>query len=123
MSCIRKFRSSIFYQPHFFCFFIGTSSCLYIFILYFIKLPFCSCRTTTYLRGSYKRFNPLCCDVHEWFGISPRFSSFYRWGWNYFDGLYKYFCFTNNYYSRYIMVRAYLDYKTKSDYRARFNKY
>ncbi|QHO38624.1 NAD(P)H-quinone oxidoreductase subunit 6 [Arachis hypogaea] len=30
MSCIRKFRSSIFYQPHFFCFFIGTSSCLYI---------------------------------------------------------------------------------------------
>nr|KYP66314.1 hypothetical protein KK1_012602 [Cajanus cajan] len=38
-------------------------------------------------------------------------------------GLYKYFCFINNYYSRYIMARNYFDYKTKSDYRARFDKY
>ncbi|WVZ26779.1 hypothetical protein V8G54_000045 (mitochondrion) [Vigna mungo] len=40
-----------------------------------------------------------------------------------FDGLYQYLSFTNNYYSRYIMARNYLDDKTQSDFRARFDKY
>ena len=52
-SYIRKSRGSITYQPHFFCFFVGTGSCLYIFIIYFSKFAFCSCIPATYLRGSY----------------------------------------------------------------------
>ena len=109
-------------NPIYSAFFIGAGSCLYILILYSIKLLFCSYCTTPYLRGSYKCFNHICCDVHEWFRILQRFSSLDRWGWGYFAGLYKYFCFTNDYYYRYVMVRNYLDYKIKPDYRARFDK-
>lgn len=75
-----------------------------------------------YLRGSYKCFNHICCDVHEGFRIFQRFESLDRWEWSYFSGLYKYFCFTNDYYCRYVMVWDYLDYKIKPDSRARFNK-
>nr|VDD65595.1 unnamed protein product [Brassica oleracea] len=32
------------------------------------------------------------------------------------------FFFINFYYSRYVMVRGYLDYKIKPDFRTRFNK-
>ncbi|CAL9015816.1 unnamed protein product, partial [Prunus brigantina] len=61
----RRYGSGIIYQPHLFCLFIGTGSCLYILILYSIKLLFCSCCTTPYLRGSYKCFNCIFCDVYE----------------------------------------------------------
>nr|WEG23319.1 NADH-plastoquinone oxidoreductase subunit 6 [Rhododendron przewalskii subsp. przewalskii]WEG23329.1 NADH-plastoquinone oxidoreductase subunit 6 [Rhododendron przewalskii subsp. przewalskii] len=94
----------------------------YILILYSIELPFCSCCADPYLCRSSKCFNHICCDVHEWFRILQRFLSLDRWRWNYFAGLYKYFCFTNYYYSRYVMVRDYLGYKIQPDSRARFDK-
>nr|AVY52576.1 NdhG [Chimaphila japonica] len=41
----------------------------YILILYFIELPFCSRCATSYLCRSSECFNPICCDVREWFRI------------------------------------------------------
>lgn len=121
-SYIRGSGSSITCQSHLFCLFVGIGFCLYIVILYSIELPFCSCCAATYLRRSHKCFNHFCCDVHKWFRIFQRFPSLDRGRWGNFCGLYKYFCFTNYYYSRYVMVRDYLDYKSKPDYRARSDK-
>ena len=59
-SYIRRSRSGITYQSDLFCLFIGIGFCLYIIILYSIKLSFCSCCTAPYLRGSYKCFNHIC---------------------------------------------------------------
>nr|YP_009561665.1 NADH-plastoquinone oxidoreductase subunit 6 [Commiphora gileadensis]QAT19753.1 NADH-plastoquinone oxidoreductase subunit 6 [Commiphora gileadensis] len=91
----RRSGSGITYQPNLFCLFIGIGSCLYILILYSIKFPFCSCCTASYLRGSCKCFNHICCNVHEWFRLLQRFSvsSLDYWGWGYFPSLYKYFFF------------------------------
>ncbi|KAL8532508.1 hypothetical protein ACS0TY_008922 [Phlomoides rotata] len=49
-------------------------------------------------------------------------SSLDRWGWSYFNSLYKSFYFTNYYYSRYVLVWDHLDYKIKSDSKTRFDK-
>nr|ANP95951.1 NADH-plastoquinone oxidoreductase subunit 6 [Pyrola rotundifolia] len=46
---------------------------LYILILYSIELPFCSCCAASNLCRSSKCFNPICCNVHEWFRILQRF--------------------------------------------------
>ena len=102
-------------NPIFSAFFIRISSCLYILILYFIKLLFCSCDASPYLCGSYKYFNFICCNVHEWFRILQRFQSLDCWEWSYFSNLYKSFCFTNYYYFKYNMLWDYLDYKSKPD--------
>nr|pir hypothetical protein 138 - common tobacco chloroplast [Nicotiana tabacum]prf//1211235CT ORF 138 [Nicotiana tabacum] len=91
-------------------------------LFYILSNSYFVAAASTYLRRSYKCFNHFCCDVHEWFRILQRFSSLDRRRWNYFDGLYKSFYFTNYYYFRYVMVRDYLDYKIKPDYRARFYK-
>lgn len=48
-------------------------------ILYYVKLLFCICCRTSYSRGSYKCFNRICCDVHEWFIILQRFESLDHW--------------------------------------------
>ena len=121
-SYIRGSGSGITYQSNLFCLFIGIGSCLYILILYSIELPFCSCCAAPYLRGSHKCLNHICCDVHEWFRILQWFPSLDCWRWSHFTALYKYFCFTNYYYPRHVMVRGYLDYKIKPDYRAGLDK-
>ena len=121
-SYIRRYRSRITYQHNLFYLFVGTGSCLYILILYFIKFPFGSCRIATYLRGSYKCFNHICCDVYEWFRILQRFEFLDCWGWGYFADLYHSFLFINGYYFRYVMVWDYLNYQIKPDYRAGFDK-
>ncbi|CAI0404772.1 unnamed protein product, partial [Linum tenue] len=113
-SYIRRSRSGITYQPNLFCLFFGIGSCLYILILYFIKLSLCSCCTTPYLCGSYKCFNSICCDVHEWFRIFQRLEPLDCWGRDYFLNLYKYFYFANYYYFGYVL--------NKPDSRARFDK-
>ncbi|KAL2920654.1 NAD(P)H-quinone oxidoreductase subunit 6 chloroplastic [Bienertia sinuspersici] len=35
----------------------------------------------------------------------------------------SFFCFINYYYSKYVLVWYYLDYKIKPDFRTRFDKY
>ncbi|TYH87594.1 hypothetical protein ES332_D01G128000v1, partial [Gossypium tomentosum] len=75
-SYIKRPGSGITYQSNLFCLFIGTSSCLYIFILYSHKLSFCSCCQAPYLCGSHKCFNPICCDVHEY---SEYYKDFNPW--------------------------------------------
>ena len=78
---IRGSGSSITSQSHLFCLFVGICFCLYIFILYSIKLAFCSCRAAPYLRRSHKCFNHFCCDVHKWFRIFQRFPPLDRGRW------------------------------------------
>lgn len=59
----------------------------------------------------------LFAVMHECFRIFQRFLSLDHWRWGYFNGLYNYSFFTNDYYPRYIMVRDSLDYKIKPNYR------
>jgi len=81
-SHIRKSRSSILYEFDFFCFFVETSSCLCIFILYFFKLSFSSCLIATYYVGAI--------NVLIIFGVMFMNGSDY---YQYFCGLFIYFLF------------------------------
>ncbi|GFP85094.1 NAD(P)H-quinone oxidoreductase subunit 6 chloroplastic, partial [Phtheirospermum japonicum] len=113
-SYIRKFSSST-SKTNLLGLFVRIGSFLYIPILYYITLIFCSNCAAPYLYRIYKCLNHFCCNVHEWFKILKIFSSFDHWGWSYLNGLYKYFYFTNYYYFRYILVWYHLSYKIKSD--------
>ncbi|RWV91862.1 hypothetical protein GW17_00045813 [Ensete ventricosum] len=72
--------------------------------------------------GAVHVLNHICGSIHEWFRIFQWFMFMDHWRWCHFTCLYNYSFFTNYYYTRYVMIWNYLDYKIKPDYRIGPNK-